>query len=120
MLSARMGIQQCCISHSYMFTQSYLVAVTPAHLSQERPILSPVLAHVEALKTLSKKKDSLRHSHQMGENAEDSAIQLPSDLDTPQCSRMVRELENALREGECDGLSGQGSCTASSTPQYHV
>ena len=77
-------------------------------MSQGTPTLSPAMKHVEALKTLSKKEDSLRQSFQTLEKRQDLEIHLPSDLDTPQCSAMVKNLENALREGECDGSSRQG------------
>lgn len=94
------------------YSAPYLAA-TPAASSHTTSMLSPVLAHVEALKTLSKKKDSLRQSYQKGERAEDLEITLPSDLDTPQCSQMVRDIENALRDSEYDGHSGQGKLNSS-------
>ena len=78
-------------------------------MSNGTPVLSPAMQHVEALKTLSKKEDSLRQSFQSLEKHQDLEIHLPSELDTPQCSAMVRNLENALREGECDGSSRQGT-----------
>lgn len=86
-----------------------LIAGRQAAFSQGTKMLSPVMAHVEALKTLSKKKDCLRQSFQTLDWCQDLDINLPSDLDTPQCSRMVRDIENALRDGDCDGSSRQGA-----------
>lgn len=70
--------------------------------------LSPAMAHVEALKSLSKKQDSVHQSLQSMDMQPELDINLPSDLDTPQCSRMVRDMEHALREGDHDGNSHQG------------
>lgn len=94
----------------YTFTiHFYLDAGRASAMSQGMCMLSPVMAHVEALKTLSKKEDSLRQSFQTLDKHQDMDINLPSDLDTPQCSRMVRDIENALREGVSDGCSRQGT-----------